>query len=150
MRGEQSDQKVFTMTSGHSRGPGRSRPRGSGRPGVSGAGADDRSRWVRVTCPTCGVVRVRSERVVVRNCSDDQSWSYRARCSKCDTTFIDAIPASLAMPAVAAGVAIELWTLPKPSSRRNGLPLHAVDALELHLALDWFDQLARVVPLDEQ
>ena len=56
--------------------------------------------------------------VVVRNCVDDESWSYRARCSKCDTTFVGGTPAALARPAVAAGLAIELWTLPKPSARR--------------------------------
>jgi hypothetical protein len=96
---------------------------------------------------------VRADLVVVRNCVDDQSWSYRARCSRCDTTFVGATPASLARPAVAAGIAIELWTLPKPSARRSGSPLRAVDALELHLALlesDWFDQLARVEPLGEE
>jgi hypothetical protein len=98
-------------------------------------------------------VRVRADVVVVRNCLDDQSWSYRARCSSCDTTFVDATPGSLARPAVAAGVAIELWTLPRPSARRTGLPLRAIDALVLHLALlesDWFDQLARVEPLGER
>jgi hypothetical protein len=95
---------------------------------------------------------VRADLVVVRNCVDDQSWSYRARCCKCDTTFIGATPASLARGAVAAGLAIELWTLPKPSARRTGSPLRAVDALELHLAMlesDWFDHLARVEPLGD-
>ncbi len=141
------------MTPGHSRGPRRSRPCGSSRPTrVAITNGDNLSHWVSVTCPACGVVRVRADRVVVRNCIDDQSWSYRARCSSCDTTFVGATPASLARPAVAAGLAIELWTLPKPSARRTGSPLRAVDALELHLALlepDWFDELARVEPLGE-
>jgi hypothetical protein len=141
------------MTTGHSRGPGRSRPCGSNRPtGVSLTRAESPSHWVSVTCPACGVVRVRADLVVVRNCVDDQSWSYRARCSSCDATFIGATPASLARPAVEAGLAVELWTLPKPSARRTGSPLRAVDALELHLALlesDWFEQLTRVEPLGE-
>jgi len=141
------------MTIGHSRGPRRSRPCGSNRPtGFAIAGAGSSSHWVSVTCPTCGVVRVRADLVVVRNCVDDQSWSYRARCSKCDTTFVGGTPEALARPAVAAGLAIELWTLPKPSARRSGSPLRAVDVLELHLALldsDWFDQLSRVEPLGE-
>jgi hypothetical protein len=95
---------------------------------------------------------VHADLVVVRNCIDDESWSYRARCSSCDTTFVGATPASLARPAVAAGLAIELWTLPRPSARRAGSPLRAVDALELHLELlepDWFEQLARVEPPGE-
>ncbi len=111
------------------------------------------SHWVRVTCPTCGVVRVRADRVVVRNCVDDQTWSYRARCSECETTFIGFTPAALALPAVAAGLVVESWTLPVPSPRHSGSPLHAVDALGLHLAMletDWFDQLARVEPLGDR
>jgi len=141
------------MTPGHSRGPRRSRPRGSSRPtGIAITNAENASQWVSVTCPACGVVRVHADLVVVRNCVDDESWSYRARCSGCDTTFVGTTAASLARPAVAAGLAIELWTLPRPSARRTGSPLHAVDALELHLALleqDWFDQLARVEPPGE-
>ena len=141
------------MTTGHARGPRRSRPCGSTRPtGVAITRAESSSDWVSVTCPACGVVRVRADLVVVRNCVDDESWSYRARCSKCETTFVGGTPAALARPAVAAGLAIELWTLPKPSARRSGSPLRAVDALELHLALldsDWFDQLSRVEPLGE-
>jgi len=140
------------MTISHSHGPKRSRPRRTSRPiDVLSAGSPDSSPWVRVTCPECGVVRVRADHVVVRNCTDDQSWSYRARCSSCDTTFIGATPVALALPAVAAGLAVELWTLPKPSARREGSPLQVVDALELHLALlesDWFDEMARVEPLE--
>ncbi|HEV7524155.1 MAG TPA: hypothetical protein VGP92_04280 [Acidimicrobiia bacterium] len=111
------------------------------------------SPWVRVTCPACGVVRVKADRVVVRNCLDDRSWSYRALCSQCDTTFVGNTPAALALPAVAAGLAVELWTLPTPSARHSGSALHAVDALELHLALlepDWFEQLASMEPLGDR
>lgn len=114
---------------------------------------DRPSHWVRVTCPDCGVVRVRAERVVIRNCVDDETWSYRARCSECETTFIGFTPATLALPAVAAGLDVEIWTLPIPSPRHSGSPLHAVDALEMHLAMledDWFDQLARVEPLGDR
>jgi len=87
--------------------------------------------------------------VVVRNCIDDQSWSYRARCSLCDTMFVGTTPEALALPAVAAGLAVELWRLPRPSARGAGAPMQDVDALELHLALaepDWFDEWARVEP----
>jgi hypothetical protein len=143
------------MTTSHPRGIRRARPCGGGHPiGVSPAivRAESPKAWVRVTCPACGVVRVRSDRVVIRNCLDDQSWSYRARCSGCDTTFVGATPSVLALPAVAAGIVVELWSLPQPSARHAGATLHAVDALELHLALlepDWFDELLAVEPLDE-
>lgn len=142
------------MTSAHSRRPQRSRPRDNNRPiGHVTAASENVSRWVRVTCPTCGVVRVRADRVVVRSCVDDLTWSYRALCSNCDTTFVDATPAALALPAVAAGLPVELWSLPRPSARHEGSPIHMVDALELHLALleaDWFEELARVEPLDDR
>ena len=180
------------MTTRHSRGPRRSRPRTNVAPvdvanidisAVERSGAErsagDRTgiydpavdgdgsgvaagevaslvrpgHWVRVTCPACGVVRVRADRVVVRNCVDDETWSYRARCSECDTTFLGFTPATLALPAIAAGLVVETWTLPIPSPRYSGSALHAVDALELHLAMlepDWFDQLARVEPLGDR
>lgn len=124
------------------------------KPNVDPVPAVDRpSHWVRVTCPACGVVRVRAERVVMRNCVDDETWSYRALCSECDTTFVGFTPVALALPAVTAGIEVETWTLPVPSPRHSGSPLHAVDALELHLAMledDWFDQLARVEPLGDR
>jgi len=146
------------MTASHAHGPKRSRPHGAGRPTDTSAVTPlasvvtpVASAWVRVTCPDCGVVRVRADHVVVRNCADDQSWSYRARCSSCDIVFIGATPVSLALPAVAAGLMVEVWTLPKPRARREGSRLQVVDALELHLALlesDWFDELVRVEPLE--
>lgn len=144
------------MISSHGHGPKRPRPRprAAARP-VQRAFADGGrvTGWVRVTCPECGVVRVRADRVVVRNCVDDESWSYRARCSSCDLTFVGSTPVQLALSAVAAGLPVERWTLPKPSARHAGVALHAVDALELHLALlepDWLEQLARVEPLGDR
>jgi hypothetical protein len=141
------------MTSRHPRGPRQSRPCASRSTEIDiPALREIPTHWVRVTCPACGVVRVLASRVVVRNCIDDQSWSYRARCSQCDRTFVGATPESLALPAVAAGLAVEIWRLPRPSGRREGSQFHAVDALELHLALletDWFDQWERVEPLGD-
>ncbi|MCU1468307.1 MAG: hypothetical protein JWM72_4235 [Actinomycetia bacterium] len=138
------------MTIAHSHGPRKSRPSATGRPaGASTVASEMPFRWVRVTCPACGIVRVRTDRVVLRSCVDDQTWSYRARCSSCEVTFVDSTPASLALPAIAAGVGLELWSLPRPSARASGSPLRAVDLLELHLALlepDWFDRLASVQP----
>ena len=134
------------MTIAHSHGPRRSRP---GTAGVSNAASEKTFPWVRVTCPACGIVRVRTDRVVLRRCVDDQTWSYRARCSSCEVMFVDSTPASLALPAVAAGVELELWSLPRLSARASGPSLQAIDLLELHLALrepDWFDQMTSVKP----
>ena len=135
----------------HTRGPRRSHPGRSVRPlDALCAAFDGPSNWVRVTCPACGVVRVPANRVVLRNCTDDQSWSYRALCSQCETMFVARTPSELALPAIAAGLPVELWTLPVLSGRYAGSAIHAVDAMELHLALlepDWFEQLERVVPL---
>jgi hypothetical protein len=154
------------MSTRYSHGPRRSRPYSNVGPVEALAGftgselsaledcATDRpSDWVRVTCPVCGVVRVRADRVVLRNCTDDLSWSYRAQCSDCNSTFLGFTPESLALPAIAAGVQVETWTMPVPSARRGGSPLRAVDALELHLALlepDWFDELERVEPQSDR
>jgi hypothetical protein len=128
--------------------PGRPRPLGTDRPPPENLTLRTLARLVRVRCPECGIVRVRADRVVVRRCVDDQSWSYRARCPVCDSLFVGATPATLAVAAVMAGVAVEVWTRPAPSERRSGPPLRAIDALELHLALlepDWFAQVTRLV-----
>jgi hypothetical protein len=154
------------MTARNSHGPRRSRPYSnvgpvealagftrSERGALEGTTTDRPSDWVRVTCPVCGVVRVRADRVVLRNCLDDLSWSYRARCSGCNATFLAFTPESLALPAIAVGVEVETWTMPVPSPRRGGSPLRAVDVLELHLALlepDWFDELERVEPQSDR
>jgi transcription elongation factor Elf1 len=141
------------MTARHARGPKHPHHERRDRPRrIIGAASERASKWVRVTCPACGVVRVRASGVVMRNCVDDQSWSYRAMCSRCDTVFVASTPSVLALPAIAAGLAVELWTLPTLSGRHEGSPIHAVDALELHLALlepDWLEQLERVVPLGD-
>ena len=65
---------------------------------ASAAAFEGASHWVRVTCPACGVVRVRADRVVVRHCLDDQSWSYRALCSQCDTMFVARTPSVARAP----------------------------------------------------
>ncbi len=142
------------MSTRHSHGPRWSRPRSTSRPiRLPGAVAPVITPWVRVTCPTCGVVRVRADLVVMRNCINDESWTYRARCSQCDTLFIGITPEALALSAIAAGLRVELWALPVSSPRYSGAPIHAVDALELHLALlepDWFEQLERVEPVGDR
>jgi hypothetical protein len=153
------------MTARHSHEPRRSRPHPSLRrhvanrdvaeptlldlPDPAQPASDGSVHWVRVTCPGCGIVRVPIEQVVVRNCVDDQTWSYRARCSQCGTTFLGDTPEGLALAALAAGVSVEIWTLPIPSARRPGPPIQAADLLALHLALteyDWFDRLSGAEP----
>src|SRR5689334_4933105 len=107
----------MSMTARHPRGSHHPRPHDGDRlPSGSDAIRDNSSRgvssrWVKVTCPACGVVRVLADHVVVRNCIDDRSWSYRARCSRCDRMFVGPTPEGLALPAVAAGLAVELWRL---------------------------------------
>jgi hypothetical protein len=147
------------MAARHPHEPRRSRPFPSfPRPMTDAAERPDRAdrtardgsvHWVRVTCPDCGVVRVGTDRVVIRNCVDNQTWSYRARCSQCGTVFLGDTPEALAIAAIGAGVSVETWTLPVASARRPGPPLRAADVVELHVALladDWFERLAQVQP----
>ena len=132
----------------HSR---RKRPRNDARIAPE-ANADAPDRCVRVTCPACGVVRVRVNEVVLRNCVDDNSWSYRARCSRCGTLFVAATPPALALPAVTAGVSVEQWSMPVPSARHSAGPIRETDAMALHVALmkpDWFDELLRELPPEQ-
>ena len=82
------------MKSGHPHGQHRPRSEETGR-FTGDAHALDPDRWVRVTCPACGVVRVQLDDVVLRNCVDDRSWSYRARCSRCRTLFLAETPTTL-------------------------------------------------------
>ena len=139
-RGEPSEQEALHMTTRH--------PRGSQAPPVRGAATDRPdtvrresarvpSHWVRVTCPACGVVRVRWPIVSSSATASTTRAGRTARCARSATRCSSARrPTALALPAVAAGLAVELWPLPQPSApprrradaggRRAGAPSRTV------------------------
>jgi hypothetical protein len=120
---------------------------------AEGANSVESQPWVKINCPDCGIVRVRTGDVTVRHCWDDQSWSYRTRCPECEVVFVRSTSETLADVVLDRGAELETWTLPAELQERpDGPPLQLADLLELHLALiepDWFDDLASITsPID--
>ena len=106
-----------------------------------------------VRCPDCRSGRVPAPSVTVRWCLDTNVWSYRARCSSCQITFVAGTREDRAHRALAAGAKLEMWTLPAELNERpgSGRTIDAVDILELRLALmepEWFDKLRSITKLD--
>ena len=99
-----------------------------------------------VSCSTCGEVRVASSEVTIRNCMDNDDWSYWFVCPCCWRRSAARTRRGSAFDAVCAGSPLERWRLPAEFDERpDGPPLTFVDVLELHLLLiepDWIDQLA--------
>ena len=106
-----------------------------------------------VRCPDCRSGRVPAQSVTVRWCLDTNVWSYRARCSSCQITFVAGTREDRAHRALAVGAKLEMWTLPAELNERpgSGRTIDAVDILELRLALmepEWFDKLRSITKLD--
>ena len=101
---------------------------------------------ILVSCPDCSQVRVCPGDVTLRNCVDDDSWTYRFRCPSCKRLAVGPASRSACFEAVAAGAAVESWHLPAELSehRDNGPALTQLDALALRATLgepDWFETL---------
>ncbi len=101
--------------------------------------------WVVVHCPDCGDVRVRTNEVTLRNCVDDDSWSYWFVCPLCAHRTAADTERAAAVTAVAAGSRLEHWILPAELDERPNAPaLTGADLLEFHLGLiepDWINEL---------
>jgi len=97
-------------------------------------------------CPSCGDVKVAPSDVTIRNCVDDDSWSYWLICPSCRHRAAAQTQRRPAFGAICAGATLDTWRLPAELDERpDGPPLTFVDVLELHLLLlepDWIDQLA--------
>jgi hypothetical protein len=98
-----------------------------------------------MVCTRCGRVRVRLRDVVLRNRLDDDSWAYRARCPYCAVIVLEPTHRKTAMAAMAAGAAVEYWTLP-PSAREggDGPPITVGDLVVLRYDLEQRDVIARL------
>ena len=99
-----------------------------------------------VQCPDCDEQRVSSADVRLRECVDDETWSYRFTCPSCRRRTVSLTTRVAALGAVVAGVLVETWRLPSERCELPvGEPLTLVSVLELHELLlepDWFDRLA--------
>jgi hypothetical protein len=83
--------------------------------------------------------------VTLRRCTDDDSWSYRFTCSHCRRLTVAPTHEAVAIDAVAAGSAIEVWSRPADRTRQPaGPPFTENDVLSLRdrfLDPNWFDAL---------
>jgi hypothetical protein len=104
------------------------------------------AKRVVVNCSTCGDVKVASGDVTVRNCVDNDRWSYWFICPWCRGRTAARTGRRAAFDAIWAGSTLNTWRLPADFDERpDGPPLTLVDLLELHLLLlepDWIDLLA--------
>jgi len=102
---------------------------------------------VIVHCPDCDEVRVRPHDVTLRNCIDDDSWSYRFTCPTCGGLTVAFTDTPSVIEAFAAGAGLERWRLPAELLETHaGPPLTLADLFafrRLLLAPDWFDALDR-------
>jgi hypothetical protein len=99
-----------------------------------------------VNCSSCGDMTVTSSEVTIRNCVDNDGWSYWFICPACRCRAAARTRRLPALAAVCAGSPLNTWRLPAEfDERRDGPPLTLVDLLELHLLLlepDWIDHVA--------
>jgi hypothetical protein len=112
----------------------------------------DTKMRIVVQCPECGDIRVAPEVVTVRACLDNEAWSYRFTCPKCDLRTVGDCAAAPLLEAMNVGAHFEAWTLPAEFGERpSGPPINVVDVLELHRLLqepNWFSELAAGLDLD--
>lgn len=98
---------------------------------------------VVVKCPDCAELRVGPSDVTVRNCLDDDGWSYRFTCPACRRPVVAPTNRRAAVEAIAAGSSLENWRFPLERNEcPDSPPLSLEDLVELHQLLsepDWFD-----------
>jgi hypothetical protein len=102
---------------------------------------------VVVKCPDCFEARLSPERVTLRHCLDDETWSYRFTCPECHVSAVATTGDQAARAAMEAGCPIEIWRLPgELLEPHEGPALTLSDILELHEEMqqpDWLDSFAR-------
>lgn len=107
-----------------------------------------------VKCDECAQQRVEPAAVTIRNCTDDDQWSYRFICPQCRRPTVAATHAQGALAAVAAGSTLETWRLPAELTEHpsSAPPFTAADEIELRRTLaepDWFETLCNPYGLSE-
>ncbi len=104
-----------------------------------------------VRCPDCADQRVDPAAVTIRNCVDNNLWSYRFICPFCRRPSVSPVAAELAGAAVSAGSPLETWQFPAELAERSHRwpPFTIADQLELRIALaqpDWVEALCNPYP----
>ena len=99
-----------------------------------------------VKCIECEQLRIDAAAVTIRNCTDDDQWSYRFICPKCELPTVATTHAQGALAAVAAGSSLETWQFPAELAEHpsSGPAFTAADQIELRLALaepDWIEAM---------
>ena len=102
---------------------------------------------ILVNCPDCSQVRVEPADVTLRNCVDDESWSYRFTCPHCDRLAVAQTAGSAALGGWPPAAHVERWHLPAELREpHDGPPLKLDDVLAFHEMLlepRWFETLVR-------
>ena len=125
------------------------------RAGHHAGGLDVTQMRIIVKCFECAQQRVDAAAVTIRNCTDDDQWSYRFICPQCQLPTVAATHAEGALAAVAAGSSLETWRLPAELAEHapSGPAFTAADQIELRLALaepDWIEALCNPYTHDDE
>jgi hypothetical protein len=106
---------------------------------------------IRAQCPTCGDVRLSAGDLTVRVCSDDDSGSYRFRCTGCGAPVAKPASSHIVELLVSSGVRLEMWRRPAELFEyHSGPALTPDDLLDFHVALEQPDWLDELVPSDRR
>lgn len=97
---------------------------------------------IRASCSMCGDVELTTADVRVRVCIDDNQGQYAFRCPLCQMMVVKPAESRTVDLLVAAGVALDTWSLPAELAERpSGRPLTHDDLLDFHDFLSDDEQL---------
>lgn len=102
---------------------------------------------ILVTCSSCTEdIPLKPHEVCSRICTDNGDAEYRFTCPECDAIIVKPTTARMVETLEAAGVQVELWTLPAELFERHGGPsLTHEDLLEFHIQLSDDDEVADAI-----
>ncbi|MDG1411528.1 MAG: hypothetical protein P8L46_12480 [Acidimicrobiales bacterium] len=88
---------------------------------------------IRASCETCGDVELTTDDIRIRVCIDDNRGDYSFKCPDCEMTVLKAAEPRTIDLLVAAGVAVDAWSLPaEMHEAKIGRPISHDDLLEFH------------------
>ena len=91
---------------------------------------------IRASCETCGDVELTTDDIRIRVCIDDNRGDYSFKCPDCEMTVLKAAEPRTLNLLVAAGIAVDAWSLPAElQEAKIGRPISHDDLLEFHIKL---------------